>query len=75
MLRLGDGEGGGAAALLLRVGVDGVGQGVGLDARDGVGPDGGEGPGVVGDVLIGADVAGGTVDIGGGEVVELDVGF
>ena len=40
-VRFSDGKGGGSAALLLRVCVDGVGVGVSLDARDGVLPDGG----------------------------------
>lgn len=62
-VRFGDSKGGGSATLLLRVCVDGVGRGVSLDALDGVLPNVGESEGVVGNVFIGADVAGGTRDI------------
>ena len=62
-VRFGDSKGGGSAALLLRVCVDDVRWGVRLDALDDVLTNVGEGEGVVGNVFIGADVAGGTRDI------------
>ena len=62
-VRFGDSKGGGSTALLLRSCVDGVGRGVSLDALDDVLIDIDKGEGVVGNVFIGTDVAGGTSDI------------
>ena len=61
-VRFRDSKGGGSAALLLRVCDDGVGRGVSLDVLDDSLLSVDEGECVIGNVFIGADVAGGTRD-------------